>query len=92
MNKSSKFIASVAVIAFAVVIQAENVEASIKQEKCFGVVKAGKNDCKAADGSHSCAGYSKNDGQDADWIMLPEGTCDRIIGASMKPPEKKRDH
>jgi uncharacterized membrane protein len=56
-----------------------------KKEKCYGVVKAGKNDCSAADGSHSCAGYAKIDASGKDWVLLPEGTCERIIGGSTKP-------
>ncbi len=49
-------------------------------EKCFGVAKAGKNDC-AANG-HSCAGQSKaNDAKE--WIKLPKGTCERLVGGSL---------
>ena len=29
------------------------------KEKCYGIAKAGKNDCAAANGSHSCAGQAK---------------------------------
>ncbi len=51
-----------------------------KFEKCFGVAKAGKNDCQT---SHSsCAGTSKRDGQGDAWIYLPAGTCDRLVGGS----------
>lgn len=63
----------------------DEVDASIKKEKCFGIAKAGKNDCGAADGSHACAGYSKKDGMGFDWILLPAGVCDRIVDASLKP-------
>lgn len=50
-------------------------------EKCFGVAKAGKNDC-AANG-HSCAGQSKTEAGGKEWIKLPKGTCERIAGASL---------
>lgn len=51
-------------------------------EKCYGVVKAGKNDCAGA--NHACAGQSK-DGMNLtkEWIKLPKGTCERIKGGSL---------
>lgn len=53
-----------------------------ESEKCFGIVKAGKNDCQTA--NSSCAGTSKRDNQGDAWIYVPAGTCDRIVGASLK--------
>jgi uncharacterized membrane protein len=50
----------------------------VKTEKCYGVAKAGKNDC--ATKSHSCAGASKVDNDPADWIFLPVGVCDKLGG------------
>ncbi|MCF8475013.1 MAG: DUF2282 domain-containing protein [Emcibacter sp.] len=47
-------------------------------EKCAGIVKAGQNDCKA--NSHSCAGQAKTDGAAGEWIHVPKGTCDKIVG------------
>jgi uncharacterized membrane protein len=46
-------------------------------EKCFGVSKAGKNDCKAGAGT-SCAGTSKADYQKNAWKLVPAGTCTKI--------------
>ena len=51
-------------------------------EKCYGVAKAGKNDCQTA--NSSCAGTSKRDGQGDAWIYVPVGTCDRIVGGSLQ--------
>jgi len=51
-------------------------------EKCYGVSKAGKNDCQTA--SSSCAGTAKRDGQADAWIYVPAGTCDKIVGGSLK--------
>jgi uncharacterized membrane protein len=56
-----------------------------KKEKCYGIVKAGKNDCAAADGSHSCAGLAKNDGDGKEWALLPIGTCERLLGGLTIP-------
>ena len=53
-------------------------------EKCYGVVKAGKNDCGSA-GSNACAGQSKRDDDPAAWILVPKGTCDKIVGGSTTP-------
>lgn len=55
-------------------------------EKCYGIAKAGKNDC-AANG-HSCAGQSKKDSAPSEWVKLPKGTCERIVGASTAPMKK----
>ena len=54
-----------------------------KPEKCYGVVKAGKNDCQTS--SHACAGTAKSDGQPDAWIYLPQGSCEKIVGGSLKP-------
>lgn len=50
-------------------------------EKCYGVAKAGKNDCQTA--SSSCAGTSKKDAQADAWIAVPKGTCDKLIGGKL---------
>lgn len=49
-------------------------------EKCYGIALKGKNDCKA-DG-HSCAGLSTKDKDAAEYILVPEGTCKKIVGGS----------
>lgn len=57
-------------------------------EKCAGIAKAGKNDCGALDGSHSCAGQAKADNSPNEWVYVPAGTCNKITGgkvAELKP-------
>lgn len=54
-----------------------------KIEKCYGVTKAGGNDCQTA--TASCAGSSTKDGDKAAFIALPKGTCERLTGASLNP-------
>ncbi len=51
-------------------------------EKCYGVVKAGKNDCQTA--TSACAGQSTQDGQPDAFIYLPKGTCEKIVGGSLE--------
>jgi len=52
-------------------------------EKCAGVVKAGKNDCGALDGKHACAGQAKQDNSEQEWLYVPKGTCDRLVGGTV---------
>jgi len=46
-------------------------------EKCYGVAKAGHNDCKAGAGT-TCAGTSAKDYQGNAWKLVPAGTCVHI--------------
>ncbi len=48
--------------------------------QCFGVSKAGQNDCASSDGVHSCAGQSKVDDSKADFKSMPKGTCEKLGG------------
>ena len=50
-------------------------------EKCFGVAKAGKNDCQTK--HSSCAGTSKKDNQRDAWLTLPKGACEKIVGGTL---------
>ncbi len=52
-------------------------------DKCYGVAKAGKNDCQTA--NSACAGTSKQDGRKDAFIYLPKGTCEKIVGGSLQP-------
>jgi uncharacterized membrane protein len=57
-------------------------------DKCAGIAKAGQNDCGALDGSHACAGQAKSDGDANEWVYVPTGTCEKIVGgrvAATKP-------
>ncbi len=46
--------------------------------KCYGVAKAGKNDCATA--SHGCAGVSKQDNDPAEWKFMPRAECEKAGG------------
>jgi uncharacterized membrane protein len=56
---------------------AASAQAKQPMEKCFGVAKAGKNDCKAGAGT-TCAGTSKANYQKNAWKYVPAGTCTKI--------------
>ncbi|HUF72667.1 MAG TPA: DUF2282 domain-containing protein [Gammaproteobacteria bacterium] len=53
-------------------------------EKCYGIAKAGANDC-ASTGNNSCAGTSRIDGDPNAWIYVPDGYCNRIVNGSLEP-------
>ena len=50
------------------------------KEKCYGVVKAGHNDC--ATKTSSCAGTAKEDGQSDAFVVVPKGLCEKLVGGS----------
>lgn len=50
-------------------------------EKCYGIAKAGKNDCQTA--TNACAGQSKQNGQKDGFLHLPKGSCEKIVGGSL---------
>jgi uncharacterized membrane protein len=52
-----------------------------KMEKCYGVVKAGKNDCQTS--ASACAGTATKDNQKDAWLYLPKGTCEKISGGTL---------
>jgi uncharacterized membrane protein len=76
-------IAAMASIAASAASAAPAAQPEYSFEKCFGVVKAGLNDCQTA--SHSCAGTTTADNQKDSWIYVPAGTCIKITGASTQP-------
>jgi uncharacterized membrane protein len=61
------------------------------KEKCYGIAKAGQNDCANATGTHSCAGQSKVDNDPNEWKFVAAGTCTKM-GGKLTPaatPAKK---
>jgi uncharacterized membrane protein len=60
---------------------AAQVQAQGTIEKCYGVSKAGKNDCQTA--TSSCAGTAKKDAEASAWLGVPKGTCEKIVGGKL---------
>jgi uncharacterized membrane protein len=52
------------------------------KEKCYGIAKAGQNDCANLTGTHSCAGQTKMDMAPEDWKYVAKGTCKDMKGLS----------
>jgi len=62
--------------------------AAQEKEKCFGIAKAGQNDCANVFGTHSCAGQSKMDMDKAEWKYVAKGTCKDMKGLSLDEAKK----
>jgi uncharacterized membrane protein len=73
-------IAIASALAAALVLPAAS-QAQGNMERCYGVAKAGKNDCQTA--TSSCAGTSKKDHEASAWLAVPKGTCEKIAGGSL---------
>lgn len=81
MSKKKVIIASAVASVLAMSI-AQPVQAA-DQEKCYGIVKKGMNDCAA--GGHSCAGSAVKNNQGDAFVMMPKGLCDKLVGGSLTP-------
>ena len=81
--KTTVILASALAAAISMTAMAGSQAVAAENEKCFGVVKAGQNDCQTA--THSCAGTATMDGQGDSWIYVPAGTCDKLVGGSLAP-------
>jgi uncharacterized membrane protein len=51
-------------------------------EKCFGIAKAGMNDCAGKNAPHACAGQAAQDRATYDFVYVPSGTCQKIAGGT----------
>lgn len=51
-------------------------------EKCYGIAKAGQNDC--SNNAHKCGGEAKENGSKSEWLAVPNGLCNKIVGGSTK--------
>ena len=85
MKKMSKTLAITSAIAAGVLLGTANDAFAGKKEKCYGVAKAGKNDCAIKSEGTSCQGSAKKDSIADAWIYVPKGTCEKIVGASLEP-------
>jgi uncharacterized membrane protein len=70
------------VMALGLASQAAAQDKDKEKEKCYGIAKAGQNDCANVSGSHSCAGQSKVDNDPGEWKYVARGTCKEMKGIS----------
>ncbi|MBV8502851.1 MAG: DUF2282 domain-containing protein [Paucibacter sp.] len=77
-----------AALALGFVAQAQADDKAPK-EKCYGIAKAGQNDCSNISGSHSCAGQAKADNAADDWKFVAKGSCKSAGGLSADEAKAK---
>ncbi len=61
------------------------------KEKCYGIAKAGENDCASKSGSHSCAGQAKVDRAADEWKYVAKGTCKAAGGLTADEAKKAEE-
>jgi uncharacterized membrane protein len=57
-------------------------QGSEARERCYGIARAGANDC--ANAVHSCATQASKDSEAQEWIAVPSGTCLRLAGGRLE--------
>src|SRR3954470_4649545 len=74
-------IASVLALAVLPDANAQAADSKAEREKCYGIAKAGQNDCGTA--RHSCAGKATKDNATDEWKYVPKGTCEKVGGKTV---------
>jgi len=82
-NVLKSAVAGILALAVAVpgIAEAKKSTPTQQMEKCYGIVKAGLNDCQTA--GQSCAGSATKDNQADAFIFLPKGICNKIVGGKL---------
>jgi uncharacterized membrane protein len=87
MNKQATIQAAVAnlvALGFAATVAAQPVMPKEGTEKCYGVAKAGQNDCGTA--KHACAAMgAKVDNDPNEWKYVAKGSCEKMGGKTAAP-------
>jgi uncharacterized membrane protein len=84
MDKNHRMLHT-AVAALVALGVAQAAQAQDAKEKCYGIAKAGQNDCGTA--THTCAGKAKKDNAPDEWKYVAKGTCEKL-GGKTQPPKK----
>lgn len=89
--KSNPIISSAlfAALSLGLVSHASAADEKGAKEKCFGITKAGQNDCANLSGSHSCAGQAKTEMSADEWKYVAKGTCKKEGGMSADEAKAK---
>ena len=88
--RSTVFVAS-ALAAALCAAAVTSLQAQQETEQCYGVAKAGQNDCANQAGTHSCAGQSKADMSLDDWKYVAAGTCKDMKGKTAAEIKAMKD-
>lgn len=89
MNQQA-MIAAAAASLMSLSLLATPAQAAEEKEKCFGIAKAGQNDCASLSGVHSCAGQSKTDMDKGEWKYVAKGTCKALNGLTLEEVKGKK--
>lgn len=89
MYKSVTMSALASVLALGLATSGDVLAAKKGFEKCYGISKAGMNDCGTA--KHACGGQAKKDGDPKEWVYVPEGTCEKLKKEDFSDVTKKKD-
>jgi len=73
-------IAAVLALGLTTAVLAEPAKQPQGSEKCYGVAKAGQNDCGTD--KHACAGTATKDKDPNDWKYVQKGTCEQMGGST----------
>lgn len=91
LEVSTALMATLALLAGATQAQAHTAPDKVGgKEKCYGVAKAGQNDCSNLSGSHACAGQAKVAMDITEWRYVPAGTCKKLKGLSEEQAQAKQ--
>ena len=87
MQQRARIAAAVASLLSSVLVATPAV--AQEKEKCYGIAKAGQNDCANLTGTHSCAGQSKVSDDAAEWKYVAKGTCKSMKGMTADEAKMK---
>lgn len=88
MNQRALIASAAAALLSTVMLSNTALAQEAAKEKCFGIAKAGQNDCANLSGSHSCAGQSKLSDDKGEWKYVVKGSCASMKGISMEDAKK----
>lgn len=87
MNKHAMLAAALATVCAAANAHPTGPDsAGAEKERCYGVAKAGQNDCGSSDGAHGCSSQAKTDNAPTEWKWVAKGTCEKLGGKTTPPP------
>jgi uncharacterized membrane protein len=89
MNQRALIAAAAASLLSSVLAATPEMGQEAGKEKCYGIAKAGQNDCANLSGTHSCAGQTKANADPADWKYDAKGTCKTLKGLSAEEAKAK---
>ncbi|MDP2095824.1 MAG: DUF2282 domain-containing protein [Hydrogenophaga sp.] len=88
MNQSTLTTSAAASLMALALLSSPALAQNTAKEKCYGIAKAGQNDCGNLGGTHSCAGQSQVYNDKGEWKYVAAGTCKTLGGLSADEAKK----